>query len=74
MKFIKNSGDDRVIDALGEVLRAESSLDVASSAFSLFAFAQVRNLLEKVASCRLVLPISAGTDLNLLGSEADRPF
>jgi hypothetical protein len=74
MKLIKNSGNDRVVDALREVLGTESSLDVASPAFSLFAFAEVRSLLEKVARCRLVLPTAQGADLNLLGSEADRPF
>ncbi|MDP2619672.1 MAG: helicase-related protein [Hyphomicrobiales bacterium] len=74
MRLIKNSGNDRVVDALREVLGTESSLDVASPAFSLFAFAEVRSLLEKVAHSRLVLPTAQGTDLNLLGSEADRPF
>ena len=74
MKLIKNSGNDRVVDALREVLGTESSLDVASPAFSLFAFAEVRSLLEKVAHCRLVLPTTQGADLNLLGSETDRPF
>jgi hypothetical protein len=74
MKLIKNSGNDRVVDALREVLGTESSLDVASPAFPLFAFAEVRSLLEKVVHCRLVLPTTQGTDLNLLGSEADRPF
>ena len=72
MKLIKNSGNDRVVDALREVLGTESSLDVASPAFSLFAFAEVRSLLEKVAHCRLVLPTTQAR--SLLGLEADRPF
>src|SRR5688572_1577988 len=76
MKLIKNSGNDRVVDALREVLRPETSLDIASPAFSLFAFAELRSLLEEVAHCRLVLPITngKGVDLSLLGAEADRPF
>ena len=65
MKLIRNSGNDRVIDALREVLKPDSAVDIASPAFSLFAFAEVRSLLEKVATCRLVLPTTLGTDLNL---------
>ena len=74
MRLVKNSGIDRVVDALREVLRPETSLDIASPAFSLFAFAEVRSLLEQVASCRLILPTIQGVDLNLVGSEVDRPF
>ncbi len=74
MKLIKNSGNDRVIDALREVLGSESRLDFASPAFSLFAFAELQSLLDKVGYCRLVLPAAKGTDLNLLGTQADRPF
>jgi hypothetical protein len=49
-------------------------LDIASPSFSLFAFAELQDLLEKVAHCRLVLPTADGCDVNLLGSVADRPF
>ena len=74
MKLIKNSGNDRVLDALRKVLAPQSSLDVASPSFSVFAFAEVQALLEKIDHCRLVLPTTEGTNLNLLGSGADRPF
>lgn len=74
MRIIKNSGNDRVIDALREAISTESTLDVASSAFSLFAFSELRSLLEKIDHCRLVMPTTKGTDLNLLGAAADRPF
>jgi hypothetical protein len=74
MKLIKNSSNDRVLDALRKALAPQSSLDIASPAFSLFAFAEVQTLLEKLDHCRLVLPTTEGTNLNLLGSEADRPF
>ncbi len=40
MKIIKNSGNDRVVDALRESLVSHSALDVTSSAFSLFAFGE----------------------------------
>src|SRR5436190_1771523 len=74
MKLIKNSGNDRVLDALRSVLAPQSSLDLASPSFSLFGFAEVQALLEKLDHCRLVLPTTEGTDLSLLGLEADRPF
>jgi hypothetical protein len=44
MKLMKNSGNDRVVDALRESLGSHSALDVASSAFSLFAFGEVWKL------------------------------
>src|SRR5262245_17989836 len=74
MKLIRNSGNDRVIDALREVLKPDCAVDIASPAFSLFAFAEVQNLLDEVSSCRLILPTAQGTNLGLIGSEADRPF
>jgi len=73
MKLIKNTGNDRVIDELSKSLGKGSTLAVASSAWSLFAFAEVREMLNKLASCRLVLP-GCDTALGLMGSEADRPF
>ena len=56
MKLIKNTGSDRVIDELRQTLAPPSSLDLASPAFSLFAFAELRDLLEKLDACRVVLP------------------
>ena len=56
MKLIKNIGSDRVIDELRQTLAPPSSLDLASPAFSLFAFAELRDLLEKLDACRVVLP------------------
>ncbi len=74
MKLIKNSGNDRVVDELKRCLAPRSSLDVASPTFSLFAFAELRELLNGLASCRLVLPADEAVDLSLLGTAADRPF
>jgi hypothetical protein len=48
-------------------------LDVASPSLSLFAFAQLRDLLESVDRCRLILPVE-DESLGLLGTESDRPF
>jgi superfamily II DNA or RNA helicase len=74
MKLIKNTGNDRVIDELRRALASPSSLDLASPAFSLFAFAEMRDLLEKLDTCRIVLPLANGDELGLAGSEADRAF
>lgn len=74
MKLIKNTGNDRVADELRSCLGPESSLDIASPLFSLFAFGEVRGLLEKLDRCRIVVPSAEGTDLRMLGSESDRPL
>ena len=74
MKLIKNSGDDRVVDALRSSLATLSTLDVASPAFSAFAYGELRELLGKIAKCRIVLPDDQVGDLSLLGSSSDRPF
>ena len=73
MRIIKNTGSDRVFDELRQSLAPPSSLDVASPVFSLFAFAELRDLLEKLDACRIVLGARAD-DLGLTGSEADRAF
>ena len=44
MKLIKNSGNDRIIDELRKILTPQSSLDIATPAFSLFAFSELRDL------------------------------
>jgi hypothetical protein len=74
MKLIKNTGSDRVIDELRQTLAPSSSLALASPAFSLFAFAELRDLLEKLDTCRVVLPQVNGQDLGLTGSANDRAF
>ena len=72
MKLIKNSGNERVIDELRRCIVAQSTLDIATPAFSLFAFAEVRALLSNVTGCRLVVPNSESCDLSLIGSSSDR--
>ncbi|MBF4483173.1 helicase-related protein [Dehalococcoides mccartyi] len=74
MKLIKNTGSDRVIDELRQILASKSSLDLASPSFSLFAFAELRDFLEKLEGCRIVLPILKDSELGLTGSDADRVF
>ena len=60
--------------SLRQTLAPPSSLDLASPAFSLFAFAELRDLLEKLDACRVVLPATNGAELGLTGSDADRAF
>jgi len=74
MKLIRNTGSDRVFDELRRTLAPPSSLDLASPSFSLFAFAELRDLLEKLDTCRMVLPATNGNDLGLTGSQTDRGF
>ena len=63
MKIIKNTGSDRVVDELRPNLSSKSSLDIATAEFSLFAFAELKQELEKLDSCRIVLPSSSAADL-----------
>ncbi|MBI4319984.1 MAG: DEAD/DEAH box helicase family protein, partial [Chloroflexi bacterium] len=74
MRLIKNTGNDRVIDELRQTLALSPSLDLASPTFSLFAFAELRELLEKLDVCRLVLPAIVDHESGLAGAEADRAF
>ena len=73
MRLIKNSGNDRVVDELRQCLVPQGVLDVASPAFSLFAFGEIQELLAKLAKCHLVIPSGETSDLSLLGNTADRP-
>ena len=73
MKLIRNTGNDRVTDELRCALAPPASLDVASPAFSLFAFSELRDILEKLDSCRVVLGAN-GDNLGLTGLESDRGF
>jgi Superfamily II DNA/RNA helicases, SNF2 family len=72
MKLIKNAGSDRVIDELRQALVPPATLDVATPAFSLFAFSELREALAKLDNCRVVLPVPGGIDLGLTGTDADR--
>mgnify|MGYP005848902305 CR=1 FL=1 len=72
MRLVKNQGNDRVLDALEAALGKGSKVDIATSAFSAFGFAECRKLLDPVQSCRLVLPKRPLEELGFLGTQADR--
>ena len=48
MKLIKNSGAERVADELKRAIAPQAGLGLASSEFSIFAFAELRELLEEI--------------------------
>ena len=74
MKFLRNSGTDRAIDLLRQWLNPGTRVDLVSPAFSLWAFAEMRDVLERVASSRLLLGEPEIVVPTLLGSEADIVF
>ncbi len=72
MKIIRNIGTERVIDELGQALPEGGSLDAATSGVSLFAYAALKDELERLASARLVVAKEGFASSALLGSDADR--
>ena len=73
MRLIKNTGGDRVVDEVRRTLTPPSSFDIASPVFSLFAFAELRELLERLDSCWIVLADN-GESPGLTGTDADLAF
>ena len=74
MRLIKNSASDRVIDELRQCLQPKSSFDIATPAFSLFAFAELHDRLADVSKARLAVPSPEHSDWKILGDESDRAF
>lgn len=72
MKFVTNSGNDRVLDCVRPWLKPGHQLDMVTQSFSLFAFDELLADTAKLASARLVVPASA-EDLALQGGDGDRP-
>jgi hypothetical protein len=72
MRLVRNAGNDRVIDLVRPLLKSGVELGIASASLSAFAFAELLSELKSIHSCQLLLP-PEGTDLELLGSPADRP-
>jgi hypothetical protein len=71
MRLLQNTGAERVIDLVRPWVASGNQLDIVTSTLSLFAFAEVRGEVSKLAQARLVLP-SNEVDLALLGTSADR--
>ena len=71
MDLIKNTGRERVLDKLEEWLQAGSALDIMSPNLSLHAFAEVRELLKRAHSVRLLLEDGASLTSSLFGGHSD---
>jgi hypothetical protein len=73
MKFISNTGSERVIDAIRPWLKSQAQLDIDSLHYSLFAFAELVSLASQLSQVRLVVPLIQrdANALQLLGSESD---
>ena len=71
MKLLKNSGNERVIDSIRAWLEPESTVDFMSPAFSLYAFAEMRDLLLKAGPCRILLGDEAALSDALFGGASD---
>ena len=74
MKILRNAGNDRALDHLRRWLESGSALDVVSPSFSLFAFAELRELISKVERSRLLLGDIGGVASTLFGGESDIAF
>ena len=71
MRLVRNSGTDRGVDSLREWLTQGASIDLVSPSFSLFAFGELRDVLDRVDRCRLLLGEPDAILRGLFGGEAD---
>ncbi len=71
MRIVPNAGTDRTVDLLRAWLQPGTAIDVITPELSLFAFAELRLLLQATAAARLIVP-DERTDLRLTGSTGDR--
>ena len=74
MRLLRNSGTDRGIDRLREWLTPGTSVNLISPSFSLWAFAELRDALDRVERCRLLLGELDSIAPALLGGDADIIF
>jgi SNF2 family DNA or RNA helicase len=72
MRLIENTGTNRVIDVLREASQAGCLIDIASPAASLFAYAALRDVVDKANRSRLITSVDPNGGSALLGSVADR--
>jgi hypothetical protein len=71
MRFVRNTGNDRVVDLIRPAIGAARQLDVVTPSLSLFAFAELMSALAALRRGRFVVPPESA-ELSLLGSSADR--
>lgn len=56
MKFVSNAGQERIVDLLQSGLKPGHKLDIVSSTYSLFAFAEIQSDAVKLDQTRLIAP------------------
>ncbi|MBB5456761.1 helicase-related protein [Paraburkholderia sp. Cpub6] len=71
MKLVNNSGSDRVIDLIRPHLRPGRQFGCVTPSFSLFAFAELRDVFAKLERVQLILP-PTDDELDFLGGAGDR--
>ena len=71
MRLVRNSGTDRGVDSLREWLTQGTNVDLVSPSFSLFAFAELWDALDRVERCRLLLGEPDAILPGLFGGDAD---
>lgn len=71
MRLLKNSGKERVIDCLREWLNPGAHVDLMSPAFSLYAFAETREMLAKAGRARILLGDGAALSEGAFGNAGD---
>jgi hypothetical protein len=74
MRLLRNSGTDRGVDFLREWLTRGASVDLVSPSFSLWAFAELKDALDQVDRCRLLLGEPDAIMPVLFGGDADIAF
>jgi hypothetical protein len=74
MRLLRNSGTDRGIDLLRDWLTSGTRVDVVSPSFSLWAFAELKDVLDRVDRCRLLLGEPDSIAPSLLGADCDIAF
>jgi hypothetical protein len=74
MRLLRNSGTDRAIDRLREWLTQGTTVDLVSPSFSLLAFAELSDVLDRIERCRLLLGKPDSIAPALFGGDADIVF
>lgn len=72
MKLLQNTGSDRVIDELKASIKEAARLDIASPELSIFAFGEMKSLLNETEACRMIISSKQISPRSFLGTEKDR--
>ena len=74
MRLLRNSGTDRAVDLLRDWLTSDTQVDVVSPSFSLWAYSEIKDFLDRVDRCRLLLGEPDSIASSLLGGDGDIAF